>query len=211
MKKLKVKVCGMREAQNISEIAALQPDYLGFIFYEKSPRFALGNPDFSLSTCQIPTVQKVAVFVNESVEKMRETADRYGIAALQLHGSETPEQCRQLRENFTVIKAFSVAEPKDFEAVQAFSDCCDFFLFDTKTQQYGGSGKKFDWRLLEKYQGATPFFLSGGIDLSDVAAIAQLAHPQLWAVDVNSRFELRAGVKDVEKVKQLIALLTKKI
>jgi len=205
MKKLKVKVCGMREAQNISEIAALQPDYMGFIFYEKSPRFALSNPDVGLSICQLSAVQKVAVFVDEAVEKMRETANRYGITVVQLHGNETQEQCRQLRKNFTVIKAFSIAEPKDFKAVQAFGDCCDFFLFDTKTPQHGGSGKKFDWQLLEKYQGATPFFLSGGVDLSDVTAIAQLAHPQLWAVDINSRFEVRAGVKDVEKVKQFMA------
>ncbi|MDR2938430.1 MAG: phosphoribosylanthranilate isomerase [Prevotellaceae bacterium] len=209
MSSLKVKVCGMRDAQNINEVAALQPDYMGFIFYEKSPRYALRNPDFSHSMLNFSfsAVEKVAVFVNESEEKMREIANKYGITTLQLHGNETPAQCSILRKDFTVIKAFSISEAQDFEAAQPYSGCCDFFLFDTKTQQHGGSGAKFDWLLLENYRGTTPFFLSGGIDLSDAVAIAQLAHPQLWAVDINSRFELTAGAKNVEKVKQFIEKL----
>ncbi len=190
----------MRDAENIKAIVELQPYYMGFIFYEKSPRF--------VETGRAPSPSKdiktVGVFVNESVEKMREKAQKYNLDALQLHGNETPLQCCSLQDEFTVIKAFSIAEATDFEQTADYEGCCDYFLFDTKTPVHGGSGTKFDWLLLDNYKGKTPFFLSGGIDLDDVPAIRKIKHPQFFGVDINSRFETNPGIKDIEKVKQFI-------
>ncbi len=213
--KLKIKVCGMCDVENIKVITQLQPDYIGFIFYEKSPRFVFGNPNFQLSTFNFQLTKKVGVFVNESVEKMCETAQKYKLDVLQLHGGETPVQCLQVQEEFSIIKAFSIAGADDFQQTADYEGCCDYFLFDTKTSPsfnpspqervvYGGSGVKFDWQLLEHYQGKTPFFLSGGIDMDDVPVINKIAHPQLFGVDINSRFEISPGIKDIEKVRQFI-------
>ncbi len=209
----------MRDTENIKAIAELQPDYMGFIFYEKSPRAVeVGVWSLSLSKCAPSPpkeIKTVGVFVNESVEKMRETAQKYKLYALQLHGGETPLQCCSLQDEFTVIKAFSIAGAEDFQQTEAYEGCCDYFLFDTKTHTtpnpspqervvYGGSGTKFDWSLLDNYKGKTPFFLSGGIDLDDVTAIKKIKHPQFFGVDINSRFETNPGMKDIEKVKQFI-------
>jgi phosphoribosylanthranilate isomerase len=192
----------MRDSPNIEQVAALQPDYLGFIFYPKSPRYA-ASVDKTVLAALPSIIKKVGVFVNESVEQMRQTALEYGLDALQLHGGETPLQCLQLREEgFIVFKAFSIAEESDFEILEDYAGCCDYFLFDTKTPQHGGSGQKFDWNLLDRYQGSTPFFLSGGIDLDDVEAIRDIKHPQFVAVDINSRFELEPALKDVSKLEQ---------
>lgn len=205
--RLLVKVCGMRDSPNIEQVAALQPDYLGFIFYPKSPRYA-ASVNKTILTALPSTIKKVGVFVNESVEQMRQTALDYGLEALQLHGGETPLQCLQLREEgFILLKAFSIAEESDFEILEDYDGCCDYFLFDTKTPQHGGSGQKFDWNLLDCYHGSTPFFLSGGIDLDDAEVIKNIKHLQFVGVDVNSRFELEPALKDVEKVKAFLSKL----
>lgn len=203
-KNLLIKVCGMRDAQNISRLAQLAPDYMGFIFYPRSPRYA-AFMDKSVLAQLPPSIKKVGVFVNESSEEMRRTARDFSLDVLQLHGGETPIQCLQLREeDYTIFKAFSIAEAADFEILADYEGCCDYYLFDTKTSAHGGSGQKFDWSLLDKYQGETPFFLSGGIDLTDVDEIENITHPRLAGVDLNSRFELQAGLKDMEKLKQFI-------
>jgi phosphoribosylanthranilate isomerase len=204
---MKIKVCGMRDSENIQAVAALKPDYLGFIFYEKSPRYVATVDKAVLATLPV-SIQKVGVFVNESVEVMRQTAQEYALDVLQLHGGETPLQCLQLSgEGYTIFKAFPISESVDFESLDAYDGCCDYFLFDTKTPQHGGSGQKFDWSLLDNYKGETPFFLSGGIDLDDTEAIKQISHPKFIAVDVNSKFEIEPGLKDVAKLTQFISTL----
>ncbi len=192
----------MRDSQNIQSVAALQPDYLGFIFYAKSPRYA-ASVDKAVLASLPESIKKVGVFVNESVEQMRKTAEEYGLDVLQLHGGETPLQCLQLsEEGYTIFKVFSIAEAADFEYLEEYEGSCDYFLFDTKTPQHGGSGQKFDWSLLDNYKGETPFFLSGGIDPDDAEAIKNIQHPKFVAVDINSRFEIEPALKDVEKLKQ---------
>ncbi|MDR1698963.1 MAG: phosphoribosylanthranilate isomerase [Prevotellaceae bacterium] len=208
MKKAPVlKICGMKHSENIRAVAALQPDLMGFIFYEKSPRHA-GNVDKKTLAEMPEGIRKVAVFVGEPTEIMRSIAKTYGIETLQLHGNETPLQCLQLQgEDFTIIKAFPIAEAEDFKATEEYEGCCDYFLFDTKTPQHGGSGKQFDWSLLEYYKGETPFLLSGGIGLEEVEMLQQITHPKLAGFDVNSRFEIEPGLKNtelLEKFKQKI-------
>jgi len=194
----------MCDTQNIQQLATLNPDYMGFIFYEKSPRYA-ASVDKSVLTSLPAGIKRVGVFVSESVEVMRATAQAYGLDALQLHGGETPLQCLQLREeDYILFKAFSIAEAADFEILEEYEGCCDYFLFDTKTSGHGGSGEKFDWSLLDHYKGETPFFLSGGIYLDDVEAIKNITHPKFAGVDVNSRFEIEPGLKDIEKLKVFI-------
>lgn len=205
---LKIKVCGMRNSQNILELAKLKPDYIGFIFYAKSPRYA-ASLDKAVLALLPASIKKVGIFVNESVEIMLETATKYSLNALQLHGNETAIECLHLREkDYTIIKAFSIEEAIDFEKLTDYEGACDYFLFDTKTPQHGGSGLKFDWSLLENYKGNTPFFLSGGIGLDDVEAIKQITHPQFVAIDINSKFETEPGFKDIEKVKTFKERLT---
>jgi len=196
---MKLKVCGMREADNIRDLLELEPDYMGMIFYEKSPRCVLEMPKADLSG-----VEKVGVFVNASDEEMKEKAQTYGLDLLQLHGEEPVDQVKRLKEHgFKLIKVFSVADELPIALMQAYSPYVDYFLFDTKTPAYGGSGQKFDWGILKDYDLEKPFFLSGGIELDDLDAIRQLGMKQLYAIDVNSRFELAPAVKDIKKIKAL--------
>ena len=200
---MKIKVCGMKHEQNIREVAALEPDFIGFIFYPVSPRYV----DRSITGVlqEIPqTIKKTGVFVNEKEQGIRETAQKFSLDTVQLHAGESPELCETLRKQFTVIKAFSVDETFDFKSLSAYKDVCDYFLFDTKTSLYGGSGNTFDWNILEKYTLTVPFFLSGGIDLEQADTIKKLDHPQLFAADINSRFESSPGMKDITKVKHFI-------
>jgi phosphoribosylanthranilate isomerase len=205
--KLKIKVCGMKDPANINEIAALNPDFMGFIFYEKSLRYA-GNMDVEPIVPLPDTIRKVAVFVNQTVAAMQAMASKYSIRTLQLHGEATPAQCLQLMESgFTVIKAVPVSQPADVEAVENYEGYCHYFLFDTKTPHYGGSGSKFDWTWLEKYRGKTPFILSGGIDIFDIQSINKIDHPAFFGVDINSRFEIEPGIKNKQQVEQFILSL----
>jgi phosphoribosylanthranilate isomerase len=204
---MKIKVCGMRDAKNIQELAQLKPDFIGFIFYEKSPRNA-DQLDINLVNSLPESILKVGVFVNEQIEIMLEKAAIYGLKSLQLHGQENPEQCESLKKKgFVILKAFPIAEAADFKQTESYENTCNYFLFDTKTPQHGGSGQKFDWRLLEIYQGKTPFFLSGGIDLNDAEAIKAIKHPMFAGVDINSRFETEPGIKDIDKIKKIISQL----
>lgn len=192
----------MRNAGNIRSIAALQPDYMGFIFYEKSMRFA--GEDFTLPEIS-ETIKKVGVFVNEKREKILEMVQRHNLDAVQLHGEESPEFCMELEPSVKIIKAFGLSREFDFSITESYEGYCDYFLFDTKTEGYGGSGKMFDWSLLNNYKGRTPFFLSGGIEAEQMPDIARLASrfSSLFAIDVNSKFEISPGIKDVEKLKKL--------
>lgn len=195
-----IKVCGMTDADNIRNVELLGVDMIGFIFYPKSPRCLCEKPRY------LPTLSKrVGVFVNESKENVLMYADRFSLNYIQLHGNESPDYCRSLHSNgLHLIKAFSISLPKDLQDVSDYDGLCQYYLFDTKTPQYGGSGNQFDWNILQRYNGSTPFLLSGGINPYSANAIKEFHHPRLAGIDLNSRFETKPGVKDVERIKMFL-------
>ena len=201
---LLIKVCGMTEAENIRRVEQLGVDLMGFIFYPNSPRCLCGMPGY-LPAC----ARRVGVFVNESKENVLMYADRFSLDYLQLHGNESPAYCRSLRRaGMRLIKAFAVAQPRDLLAASAYNGLCDYYLFDTKTPQYGGSGNRFDWNLLHRYDGPTPFLLSGGIHPYSAEAVREFHHPRLAGIDLNSRFETAPGIKDVERIEEFLNQIT---
>lgn len=193
---MKIKVCGMKYPENISEVIALKPDMMGFIFYPKSPRYAEPlDEEFMHSFPR--NVLKIGVFVNEELDDMLEVVKKYNLNGVQLHGAESEDLCYTFRQaGLLTLKAFSIAEAADFDKTDDYEGTCDLYVFDTKTPQHGGSGKKFDWNILSAYQGNTPFLLSGGIGPDDAEAIKAVNHPMLRGVDLNSRFETEPGRKD---------------
>lgn len=195
----------MRDTANISRLSALKPDYMGFIFYDKSPRSVLGHTD-PLVLMDIPAeIVKTGVFVNSSAEEIKAMAKLYQLDAIQLHGSESPGLCRDLKsEGLKVLKAFHPKSEEDIKATEEYSGVCDYFLFDTPSKSHGGTGQKFDWRLLKSYKGSVPFFLSGGIEPGDLSILQELTEIKPAGVDINSRFESAPGVKDNEKIKKFI-------
>lgn len=209
---LKLKICGMREPENIDRVSALRPDYMGFIFYEPSPRHVSESSGVSpvlLENLRQKNVTPVAVFVNASIEEVLSVVSAYGFTVVQLHGDEPPEECRLLKDRgLSVIKAFSVATVDDVSRTVAYEGCCDCFLFDTKSPLHGGTGNRFDWSVLQAYSGKTPFFLSGGLDESSVNDILTFFHPSLYGLDVNSRFELAPGLKHVSRLGAFINQLS---
>lgn len=200
---MKLKVCGMREAENIKALLEIKPDYVGMIFYSRSSRFVEQLPEVDFGH-----VTRVGVFVNANLEEIEEKAEVFGLDLLQLHGDESVEMVADLKsKGYQVMKVFSVMDQLPLEEMRAFEPYVDFFLFDTKTPKYGGSGQQFDWEILKGYNLKKPFFLSGGIDLEDIEKIKELNLEQLYAIDVNSRFELAPALKDIEKIKALKAKL----
>jgi len=212
MNELKIKVCGMRDPENISDVVAALPDYLGFILYPKSKRFVGFEPSTEVMAVVPDSVKKVGVFVDETPEKVLEICQKWKLNVVQLHGLETPEYCQQIQDSgITVFKAFSVDDQFDFEKLNAYSRVCDYFLFDTKGRLPGGSGKKFNWQLIENYKCDVPFFLSGGIGPEDIDTIRQFSHPKLFGIDINSGFEISPALKDVVKVRNFIYGIRSKI
>lgn len=193
---LLIKVCGMTEAENIRHIEQLGVDMIGLVFYSQSPRCLCQMPKY------LPThAKRVGVFVNESKENILMYTDRFELDYIQLHGNESPEYCRSLhRAGLHLIKAFAISHPRDLTAVSTYNSLCDYYLFDTKSPQYGGSGNQFDWNLLHRYNGSTPFLLSGGINPYSAKAIREFHHPRLSGIDLNSRFETAPGIKDAEHI-----------
>ena len=203
--KPKIKVCGMKYGDNIKEVAALAPDYMGFIFYPKTKRY-VGELD-ELLLKDLGDIKKVAVVVNTSVAEIEEKVKRYGFDYVQLHGDETAGFCKELKEKgIHIIKAFQVDDAFDFKLVDAYKPYCDFFLFDTKSKGYGGAGKSFNWEVLKRYDNEIPFFLSGGIGLENVEEIKKLKGLNIHALDINSRFEIEPALKDTDKIKEFIKL-----
>lgn len=202
---MKIKICGMKFPKNILEIGALQPDFMGFIFYPKSKRF-VGDNFSSKSLEKLPsTIEKVAVFVNENVNQIIEIQKQFSFDFIQLHGNETVAECEILKENnLKIIKVFSVDNYFNFNDVVAYETICDYFLFDTKTPKYGGSGKTLDWELLENYTLSKPFFLSGGLSIHNIGKIKYANYPMLIGLDFNSRLEDRNTKKITEEVSELI-------
>lgn len=202
-----IKVCGMREAENIRQVEALGIDWMGFIFYPRSPRFV--GETFIEATSEQP-VRRVGVFVNASPEEMIKTARKYKLDYLQLHGNESADDCYALQKRgFALIKAFSIASEKDLEKTADYEGRVDYFLFDTKCEGYGGSGKQFDWSVLAAYKGSTPFLLSGGIRPESLEALLHFHHPRLAGIDLNSGFETAPGMKDVAKLKGFVGEVRK--
>jgi len=192
------KICGMRDHRNIMDVAKLNPQYMGFIFYDKSPRF-VGN-GFSLPPTLPSSIKKVGVFVNESTKVIAERA-RLGFNFVQLHGNETAEQCAALRDTgLKIIKVFSVDKDFDFGDVAPYKKYVEFFLFDTRGKLYGGNAKTFDWELLHKYDQEVPFFLSGGVTPENIAQLRDVSNMNLHALDLNSGVEKSPGMKSMAKV-----------
>ena len=202
---MKLKICGMKYPDNILEVGSLLPDYMGFIFWEKSARYFDGTmPDLPKS------IKKVGVFVNESTDIILAKAQKYDLQAIQLHGQESVAFCSDLKSkihvSIEIIKVFSVADDFDFEVLKPFETVCDYFLFDTKGKLPGGNGTTFDWKVLENYPSVKPFFLSGGIGLEEIKSIQEISKTNLpiYAIDINSKFEIESGLKNIELLKLMV-------
>lgn len=194
---LKLKVCGMRDEDNLHQLLRLKPDFVGFIFYKNSSRHVtqplpLPKPDM---------VNYVGVFVDDSIESIQSHIKTYQLDYVQLHGKESPEFCAQVAKlGVKIIKAFNINAHTDFKALEVYTPSCDFFLFDASGKLPGGNGISFNWELLKQYKGSLPFFLSGGIQLSMAWKIKYLHHPKLYAIDINSQFEYKPALKNINDI-----------
>jgi phosphoribosylanthranilate isomerase len=204
MKNIKLKICGMKH--NTAQVAALQPDYLGFIFYDKSPR----NFEVDISE-EFNDIKKVGVFVNASIQDIIEAIKNHHLDAIQLHGDESPAFCKDLkaRQPIELWKVFSIKDTFDFSILKDFEDKVDKFLFDTKGTTKGGNGYTFDWSVLNNYPSQKPFILSGGIGLDEVEKVKEILKTGLpiYAIDVNSKFESDPGIKNIKSLKDLVSQL----
>ncbi|MFC4872396.1 phosphoribosylanthranilate isomerase [Negadavirga shengliensis] len=208
-----IKVCGMREPENIRDLMALKGvDWMGLIFYPKSSRF-VEEVSADSKTYRGFEIEKVGVFVNATEKEILDKADLYGLQKIQLHGEESPEFIKNLRDkaSFEIIKVFRVGEGWNWKQTEAFLSLVDWFLLDTAGSGYGGTGKKFDWEVLERYPFDKPFLLSGGIDEDSVEALVDLYRklPPLKGVDINSKFEHKPGVKNMEMIARFVTKLRK--
>ena len=191
----------MREADNIRKVEALGIDLMGFIFWPKSKRYVAEPPQY------LPTqVKKVGVFVDATLEDVRQHIQDYQLNIIQLHGHETPAFAQALKPA-VIIKAFNIATAEDLAQTKPYEGIVDYFLFDTKAQLPGGSGEQFDWSVLSHYEGTTPFLLSGGIGPDDAERIKAFHHPRCIGIDLNSRFEMAPGLKDVNQLREFILKL----
>ena len=198
----------MREPGNILEVAKLKPDLLGFIFYPASQRYADGILNAEILTNLPHEIIKTGVFVNAGLNEMKEKIRKYSLDMVQLHGDENPETCRILKdEGIGIIKAFKLKDRSGFNNYLKYIPFTDYFLFDTPTSEFGGSGQKFDWQILSGYDQDHPFFLSGGISPGDVQNILEIDNPSLYGIDINSRFELNPGLKNIKILKEFISAI----
>ncbi|CAM3674504.1 phosphoribosylanthranilate isomerase [Mucilaginibacter galii] len=196
----------MRSPENIDALMRLQPDYMGLIFYAKSPRH-VGDLQMTDLQNMPDNLIKTGVFVNEDIAVIISLIERFALGAVQLHGNESPALCVQLRSKVTVLKAFGVDENFNFDTLNDYAGSVDYFLFDTKTVTHGGSGQTFNWQVLENYKLNVPFFLSGGLSLENLENIKHIKHPAFYGVDLNSRFEIQPGLKDTDKLSEAFKIL----
>lgn len=195
----------MREEVNLKELIGLNPDFVGFIFYNRSPRFVGEN----FKPIELPNdIKKVGVFVNESVEEVIRLAGKYKLDFVQLHSNESPAFCQKIKQTgLGILKSVAVGDKFDFEELKSYQKSVDYFLFDTQGKGYGGHGRAFDWKVLRAYDLNIPFFVAGGISNENVRELLDLDHPQFVAIDVNSKYESSPGVKDIDKLKELFSIV----
>jgi len=203
---MNIKVCGMRDSANIANLCQLPINYIGFIFFAKSTRF-VGEDFDAMNTNLVPShIKKVGVFVNASEQYILSKIKTYNLDAIQLHGNESPYFCKTFaNKNIEIIKAFGIDECFNFTSLNDYNEACNYFLFDTKALSHGGTGLKFDWTILQNYKGEKPFFLSGGITIDDVDAIKKLTTLPIHCLDINSKFELSAAMKNIKQIERFIS------
>lgn len=202
---IKIKICGMVNPLNLKEVAAAGPDFIGLIYFPGSPRYVGTETEHDLLENFPQGIKRVGVFFNENIMKVLKVSKRATLDLIQLHGNESPAYCNWLRmSGWSVIKAFNIENEFNFETLTGYLPACDFFLFDTKSGKPGGSGIKFNWHKLDEYKLDKPFILSGGIGPEDAELVKSIRNRALYAVDINSRFESVAGIKDVELVRKFI-------
>lgn len=207
-KNLQIKVCGMLDPLNLEQLCTLHPEYIGFIFYQGSKRFVGTDPDPVLFEIPGPTIKKVGVFVDEDLKQLKAFISSCKLDAVQLHGGESVAYCRKLRSES--VEVFKVLDPRSpFSEIESYMDVVDHFLFDSAGEGKGGTGKKFDWQVLEDLPPSASFLLSGGIGPQDAGLVRDLDLGGLIGVDVNSRFELSPGMKDLERLKDFIIEIRK--
>jgi phosphoribosylanthranilate isomerase len=198
----------MKHAANIALLSQLKPDYMGFIFYKKSPRYVHDVLPPSVVSDIPKSIKKTGVFVNATRKDILSMADLYQLDAIQLHGQESPDFCQDLKElGYIVLKAFHLKNENDIYDTSKYEEACDFFLFDTPSDKHGGTGQKFNWQLLEAYKGSCPYFISGGIGPEDADSIKNLTSIRPMGLDINSRFEWEPGLKNIEAIKTFIEQL----
>ena len=209
---LQIKVCGMTDPAQVTALGEMGVDYIGFIFYPASPRYVLGKINIEQIKAITGPFKKVGVFVNADKEEILRTVEAAGLDMVQLHGDEAPLLCEKIAENIPVIKAFRLLNNDDvlYKAIP-YREIVDYFLFDTNTKSFGGSGKRFDWNILKDLPLEKPFFLSGGISwehLDDLRVFRKLSVAKsLISLDINSRFEKEPGVKDLDKIQAFLGQL----
>ena len=202
-----VKVCGMRDGDNIREVEQLSIDWMGFIFYPKSSRYVSEVPAYLPTKCK-----RVGVFVDASTDEIIKKIHDFSLDAIQLHGNEYPEQISHLlslTSHLSIIKAFNIATAEDLKSTASYTGLADYFLFDTKGASVGGNGEKFDWSVLDSYEGETPFLLSGGIGPDDAARVSSFRHPKCAGIDLNSKFESAPALKDVTTLSRFLNEINK--
>lgn len=202
-----VKVCGMRDGDNIREVEQLSIDWMGFIFYPKSSRYVSEVPAYLPTKCK-----RVGVFVDASTDEITKKIHDFSLNAIQLHGNESPEQISHLlslTSHLSIIKAFNIATAEDLKSTASYTGLADYFLFDTKGPSVGGNGEKFDWSVLDSYESETPFLLSGGIGPDDAARVSSFRHPKCAGIDLNSKFESSPAYKDVTTLSRFLNEINK--
>jgi phosphoribosylanthranilate isomerase len=199
-----VKVCGLNTRDNIMAISKMEVDLMGFIFYKDSPRFFNNSLSFD-EVREIPKrIKKVGVFVNETSYNVLNAIAHYNLDYVQLHGNESPDYCKELLRFVKVIKTISIKDQNSILEIKNYTNLCNYLLFDTSSPTYGGTGQSFNWQFLKDVEINTPFFISGGISLENVSEIKGLPYKNLIGIDVNSKFEIKPGLKDLNKIQQLI-------
>ncbi len=194
---MKIKVCGMRDTENIKELIAIQPDFIGFIFHEKSPRNVSEKLDINIPK----TIKKVGVFVDKSNDFITKKTNTFKLDYIQLHGKETPIFCTKLnKKGFKIIKAFRIKTDFNFDITKAYENSCDYFIFDAFGKYAGGNGITFNWNILQNYHGNTPFLLSGGINKTLTESIKKFKHPKYIGIDINSGFEIAPAKKNITEI-----------
>jgi len=203
-KKLLVKVCGMREDENIHQLAQLAIDYIGHIFYPKSARYIAEAKLLNTN----PSIKKTGVFVNASLEEISQAIESYQLQSVQFHGDESVELIQQISPfGVEIIKAFGVNNDFDWNTLKPYLDHIDYLLFDSKSSQFGGTGERFNWDKLKEYPFDKPYFLSGGLSLENIQEAVEFEDSRLIGLDLNSRFEISPGLKDIEKIKTALKII----